>query len=286
MNKAILKNKSDEQVKTIHTEVTLSDRAIGFDLICTESHLLQLRGNNFIYEPDVMAAIINIVKPGDVCIDAGANLGYHSILMSKMTGKSGQVLAFEPDPTCIDKLRNNLILNDVADICFPAPVALWEGNIKEANFYVMKECGYGSFVKFHNVEQTSVGVETVALDSVINPESHIRFLKIDCEGAEEGILHGAEGLLKRGVDAVVVEFNFSISRNDRKIRNFMNALGYDLFFLFDNGQFPELILPDTIIQRGEHRFHFNGLFSKNLNKDNWKTAASFASLVPTEVIIN
>ena len=266
--------------ETVHTEIRLSDRTIGFDLICTEQHMLQLRGSNHVYEPDVIAAIVNFIKPGDVCIDAGANLGYHSILMAKMCGKGGQVLAFEPDPTCIDKLRNNLVLNDVADICFPAPVALWEGNYEHAQFFVMDACGYGSFVKFANTEQTKVDVHAVALDSVLNPDVHIRLLKIDCEGAEEKILHGTEETLKRGIDGVVIEFNFSISKNDREIRNYMNSLGYDLFFLFDDGQFPEYISPDTIIQRGEHRFHFNGLFSKrNLVKDVWKFVASSASTV-------
>lgn len=265
----------DDQARTVHTHIALPDSAIDFDLLCTEYHMLQQRGENFMYEPDVMAAIVNFVKPGDVCIDAGANLGYHSILMSKLVGETGQVLAFEPDPTCIDKLRNNLILNNVAHICFPAPVALWDGNIRDTTFYVMRECGYGSFMKFSNIEQEEVGVETVSIDSVINPESHIRFLKIDCEGAEEGILHGAEALLKRGVDAVVAEFNLSISRNDKEIRSYMQSLGYDLFFLFDNGQFPERIALDTIIQRGEHRFHFNGLFSKrDILEDAWKLVAT------------
>jgi FkbM family methyltransferase len=270
-NQAQLLSLPNDPANTVHTEVVLPDgRNLGFDLLCSEDHMQQFRGAGLMYEPDVMAVILNFVKPGDICIDAGANLGYHSILMTKIIGPTGQVLAFEPDPICYEKLKNNLALNGVKEICFPIPTALWDDNIM-MRFFIPAECGYGSFLKFNNMEQKEIQIEAVSLDSIMNPEVPIRLLKLDCEGAEEGILHGAENLLKRGVDAVIVEFNFSISDNDKSIRKYMHSLGYDFFFLFDNGQMPERILPETIIQRGEHRFHFNGLFSKqSLVKDNWK----------------
>jgi FkbM family methyltransferase len=266
----------DDQVKTIHTEIVLADdRKIGIDLYCTESHLKEFResGNGYIYEPEIIAAIMNFVKPGDTCIDAGANLGYHSILMAKMVGKAGQVLSFEPDPTCIDKLKNNFALNDVGDICFPAPVALLDDTlIRSASFFI-NECGYGSFMKFANVEQIEVQVEITTLDAIMNPDMKVRMLKIDCEGADEKVLHGAEQLLKRGVDAVIVEFNFNLSKNDKEIRQYMHSLGYDLFYLWGDGRFPYEISPDAVIQRSEKRFLFNGLFSRqSFVKENWKTS--------------
>ncbi len=265
--------KQSDDLPSVHTEVVLPDRNIGFDLFCTENHLKEFTGGGYVYEPDVMAAIINLVRPGDICIDAGANLGYHSILMAKMAGKNGQVLSFEPDPTCFDKMKNNFALNGVNDICFPLPVALWNSNQFLKLF--VGQCGYTSILEFTNMEQMEIEVEAITLDSVISPDVPIKLLKVDCEGSEEPILHGAENLLKRGVDAIIVEFNFSIferiKSTDKSIRDYMGSFGYDLFFLFDNGMFPQCILPDTIIQRSEKRFHFNGLFCKRpLLIDNWK----------------
>lgn len=261
-----------DQDKTVHTEVLMPDGSrIGFDLLCSEEHMQQYRGVGLMYEPDVMAAIINFVRPGDICIDAGANLGYHSILMAKIIGETGQVLCFEPDPVCFEKLKANFVLNKVDHVCFPIPAALWSDDMN-LNFYLPHVCGYGSFIKFANAVQVPTVVEAVALDSVLNPEVNVRLLKIDCEGAEEGILHGAEKLLKRGIDAVIAEFNFSITKNDKEIRQYMHDLGYNLFFLFDNGQQPVHIPVDAIIQPSAHRFHFNGLFTKRLlvMQDHWK----------------
>ncbi len=274
MNKAILK-KSDEQLRVIHTEIEMPSgrHNVGIDLFCTEQHLIDHQGTGYVYEPDVMAAILNFIKPGDVCIDAGANLGYHTILMAKLAGGSGKVLAFECDPDCLEKLSNNLTLNGVTDTCYIIPIALWEcSGILE--FYTAK-CGYGSVLQFKNLTQVKMDVKACALDDAINSDFPVRMLKIDCEGAEEKVLHGAEKLLRRGVDAIIVEFNYNIFDRlcvtDKPIREYMNSLGYELYFLFGNGIFPERIALDTIIQRSESRFHFNGLFCKEeVLKETWK----------------
>lgn len=273
---------SDEQVKTIHTEITTPNGSVGLDLYCTEQHLIDHQGTGYVYEPDVIAAILNFVRPGDVCIDAGANLGYHSILMAKLAGASGKVLAFEPDPECFEKLNNNLVLNGVADICSQIPLALWDSN-GLLIFYSAK-CGYSSILEFANLEQTKLDVKAAALDDAINPDIPIRMLKIDCEGAEEYILRGAEKLLRRGVDAVIVELNYRVltrlGTTDKPIRQYMDSLGYELYFLFGNGIFPERIALDTIIETSPARFHFNGLFCKpGVLKETWKLSTVGKTIV-------
>ena len=64
------------------------------------------------YEPDLLYAFLHFLRPGDVCIDGGANLGYHTLFMSHLVGPTGLVLSFEPDPTHFATLEANIKLNN------------------------------------------------------------------------------------------------------------------------------------------------------------------------------
>ena len=56
------------------------------------------------------------IKKGDVVIDCGANIGYYSLLFSKLVGDSGKVFAFEPDPTNFSLLQKNLKENNIKNV--------------------------------------------------------------------------------------------------------------------------------------------------------------------------
>jgi hypothetical protein len=51
---------------------------------------------NGVYEPEETELIKKLVKPNDVCIDVGANVGYFTVLMAKL---GAYVYAFEPEPS-------------------------------------------------------------------------------------------------------------------------------------------------------------------------------------------
>jgi len=48
------------------------------------------------YEPDEVAVVRRILKPGDVCVDAGANIGFFTAVAASRVGARGAVIAFEP----------------------------------------------------------------------------------------------------------------------------------------------------------------------------------------------
>ncbi len=49
-----------------------------------------------IFEPHSTRLVKKLVKPGDVAFDVGANIGYYSVLLSKVVGEAGQIFCFEP----------------------------------------------------------------------------------------------------------------------------------------------------------------------------------------------
>ena len=83
------------------------------------------------YEKSVTDAIITALKPSEVFIDVGANIGYFSALAARRVGDSGRVVAFEPHAGACDALRATVERNVISHIIEIVPLALAE---READF--------------------------------------------------------------------------------------------------------------------------------------------------------
>lgn len=197
-----------------------------------------------VFEPDVTDVILRLVRPGDFAIDAGANIGFFTLLMSKIVGPEGMVLAFEPDEPAFEALESNVGLNDVNNVAL-ARHALWESDAN-MTFWPASVTGYSSFVHYGDISLDAKPLVARSLDSLLGQQQP-DFIKIDCEGADGKILKGAEQILRRGVRGVTVEFNFYLmgvlGLKDQEIRGYMKSLGYDCFVL-DEGYTPTLLPTD------------------------------------------
>jgi tRNA/tmRNA/rRNA uracil-C5-methylase (TrmA/RlmC/RlmD family) len=68
------------------------------------------------WEPSLTRWIQERLAPGDIFIDVGANIGYYSLLASKLVGHSGSVVAIEPSPKIFSALQHNLALNHIENV--------------------------------------------------------------------------------------------------------------------------------------------------------------------------
>jgi len=75
--------------------------------------MLLLRG---VYEPALTELVRATVRPGDVCVDLGANVGWFAIAMARATGPTGTVFAIEAAPGNVECLRGNVTANGLDDI--------------------------------------------------------------------------------------------------------------------------------------------------------------------------
>jgi len=241
--------------------------------------LEKVLGFNWVYEPEVVSAILNLAEEGDFCIDAGACIGYHSLLMSRRVGPVGAVMAFEPDPRTQKKIEANILLNNIGNILvMPMPLL---DKVAEFQFFSYPNlCGYSSFMGYKDMPCDPLMLRTNYLDNIFDDECQIKLLKIDCEGVEDKILHGAERLMRGGkIDNVIVEFNFKILRqleerhylSDWAMREFMADCGYNCFFLFQSGMPPALLPRGFKIELNSERFHYNFLFSRKESFPEWKS---------------
>lgn len=196
------------------------------------------------YEPEVCDAMRRFVRPGDWVLDAGANIGFHTHLLSRLVQEGGVVLAFEPDAASMQILRANIVKYHMDNVVTYLQ-ALWSRDC-EMTFWSTPEVGYSSLQRYANATPSQVAVRS--LDSLFQwmgaGGGHApvpRLVKLDCEGSEGQILLGARALLSEGVDCVIAEFNFNIMDNfgmtERDIRGYMRDLGYD-FYLLERGCKP------------------------------------------------
>ena len=68
------------------------------------------------FEPHFAELFQLLVRPGDRCVDVGANIGLHTVRMAKLAGRDGAVTAIEPDPVLARPLERNLRLNELANV--------------------------------------------------------------------------------------------------------------------------------------------------------------------------
>lgn len=130
------------------------------------------------------------VKANDVVLDAGANCGHLSIFFSKLTGKGGIVYAFEPDKFNIERINNNIELNqDLPNNIKIEELLLWNEN-KMIDFYEVGTVG-SSAVWIPDTDKC-VQKEAVRIDDwvVKNNIKKLDFIKMDIEGAEIEALDG------------------------------------------------------------------------------------------------
>lgn len=163
-------------------------------------HLNSHNDNNR-YDAMQVQLLSTQLKEGDTAIDVGAHYGVYTILMAAMCGRTGRVVAFEPDPYARSVLEKNLGLNPgllppkvescaCSDDCGEATLFSRGGNSQSSLVRSAVE-----FVPGHTSEK--IQVPLVTLDSYI-AEYKLpvpRWVKIDPEGAEIRILKGATKLL-------------------------------------------------------------------------------------------
>jgi FkbM family methyltransferase len=151
------------------------------------------------HEPTTTKIFKAIIKQGDYVIDVGANIGYFSLLSSKLVGTEGMVWAFEPDKDNVKALINNVMLNKYENVRI-RDEAVSDKTGQLTLYTSSKESARHSLIKTKEHDgQTTVNV--VKLDSeLFDLQKPIAFLKTDTEGNELGVLKSAQKLIKESPD--------------------------------------------------------------------------------------
>jgi FkbM family methyltransferase len=156
-------------------------------------------------------AFRDVVGPGHVALDVGANVGAYALLLGQWVGPTGRVFAFEPAPDVYTALSRHIRLNHLGDVVRPVAAALSDreaetplvlgGTAGESRLAVPGDTG-----EIRSVRSTTID-RFCALQGVA-PD----FIKVDVEGWEVAVLRGARDTIRsRGSSlALFVELHPSI----------------------------------------------------------------------------
>lgn len=197
------------------------------------------------YEPAITELIRRIVREGDVCLDIGANIGSLTLTMAFAVGKTGKVIAVEPNPHIAQRLKANIDLNRL-DNCavIQAAVSDTKGT---ATLHVAPE---GAFHQGKSSLKPVVGlmeevnVETVRGDDLAREvgQGPCTFVKIDVEGHDFIVLRELSGIVEAHRPHVVFEYDRQNWQNHgsdaRQALSFLGQLEYRVYYIKNDIIFP------------------------------------------------
>jgi FkbM family methyltransferase len=144
----------------------------------------------------------------EVVVDVGANIGVHTVWLSRKVGPSGVVLAVEPERTNFTILNLNKRINNLSNV-IPIMLALGADS-GEAQLLLPRPSVMGQVTTIPSSTLSKPSVVTVdceTLDDVILAfgVSQVSVIKIDVEGAELGVIQGAEQTIMKFRPRLVIE---------------------------------------------------------------------------------
>jgi FkbM family methyltransferase len=239
-----------------------------------------------VHDLPVTEAVFRLLDPGDVAVDAGANIGYMTSVMAARVGPGGAVHAFEPHPELVGLLERN------ARSWAARP---WSGRVEAHPVALSDTEGRGALRVPERFEQ-NMGVATLeapadgmplrdtidvplrTLDDCLgNEEAPVGVLKLDVEGHEHAVLRGAARLLRRGrVRDVVFEEHGAYPT---PVSRYLEAAGYDVVLLRVGLRGLSVVDPRSDDGRGDYDGR-NFLATRDLERARARLTGGWRALRP------
>lgn len=146
-----------------------------------------------------------LLRPGDVFIDGGANVGLFTLVAARRVGPTGRVVSFEPASSTRAVLARNVALNDLAWVEIRNEALSTSPGELELVVFGGDGAGLSSFKPASAAGGRVEKVPVARLDDVVDERTRqrVRVLKLDVEGAEVAALRGAPALLAHGPDLLL-----------------------------------------------------------------------------------
>ena len=178
------------------------------------------------------------IEMGNIVVDVGANIGLHTLNMARIVGNTGQVFAFEPDPSNFEILKKNVKINNYKNIILEQKAV----GDKHGRTTLYQSDHPGKHRIFPQTEQakSQVQVELTNLDNYFDSDmiDKINFIKIDVEGLEFSVLKGMKNILKNSKKIKILfefmpENTMEVGFTPIELLNYLTSNDFKLYCMDD-----------------------------------------------------
>ena len=185
-------------------------------------------------EEQLKYVIDRVVGPSDVILDVGANIGYYTVMLSKLVGKTGMVYAIEPEPRNFERLQKNVQLNGIESIVETYQIGASD-SVGTGMLHVSRRSNLHSFLGSTGADDTngdrSIELPLTDISSFIQGKRRVDLLRMDIEGYEVEVISGLEAAVVDGSWTGKILFECHFPRyNDEN-----HSMRKPLRMLFENG---------------------------------------------------
>lgn len=158
------------------------------------------------WEPHVAGLLRHLLRPGQRVVEAGANVGLHTLGIAERIGPTGRLDAFEPVPEFHPLLERSLAANGLAGSVFLHQAALLDraGEVEILQDPMFRGSGHLAIEHSSTRYSRRITATAVKLDTVLGDGAPLDLLRLDVEGTEALALRGAEAVLRRSPHIRVV----------------------------------------------------------------------------------
>lgn len=207
---------------------------------------LEIIGNRELFflgkhEADLSWVIENLIENGDIVIEAGIDIGIHTVFMAKKIGIRGYIHGFDPLASAIVDTQHHLKLNGLKNVTLnQLALGEQEGTATIYSFTNLPRAhsSLNDLGKSHTLAHECI-VTTIDKYVLDNSMNQLKLIKLDIEGSEMPALRGAIDSISKMHPLVVVEANYETSRafnyQPEDIKEWFEKLSYACF-VFHRGK--------------------------------------------------
>ena len=169
------------------------------------------------FEEEMLDSFMSYLKPGMTFVDIGANIGQHTLFVSRVVGPTGNVISFEPIPHLYEQIKRSTEANAMTNISL-FNLGCGDRESRETLYINKANIGASSIVaSLKDSKEEQITIHIIKAEDKLLTYKKIDLIKIDVEGYEYQALLGLEKIIERDKPVLFIEYTptfYKRSSND------------------------------------------------------------------------